>query len=85
MPAGTRQEQHPAATGWEPAADSGRLVCGKKPDGPTEGHILCPRSVRPSGAHPAGLASDHRAGPRNPPQAPSLPGGVLRGCGGHEV
>ena len=33
-------------------------------------HPWRPRSVRPSRAHPAGLPSDHRAGPRIPPQAP---------------
>jgi len=53
--------------------------------GRPKGASLRPRSVRPSGAHPAGLASDHLAGPRNPPQAPSLLGGVLRGCSGDGV
>jgi len=79
-PGRIRSSTH-AATGRGPAADSGRLLCGKQADGPTDGHILCPRSVRPSGAHPAGLASDHLAGPRNPPQTPSLPCGVcFAGC-----
>jgi len=48
-------------------------------------HPWRPRSVRPSEAHPAGLSSDHRAGPRIPPPAPSLSCGVLRGCGGDGV
>jgi len=37
---GTSPKQHPRRDRLGPAADSGRLLCGKYPDGPTEGHIL---------------------------------------------
>ena len=60
-----------AATGRGPAADSGRLVCGKQPDGPTEGRILgalgrCARPGRTLRAYRliAGLALEIR---RRPP------------------
>jgi|GEM_PF-3385704 len=72
----------PAATGRGPAADSGRLLCGKKPDGPTEGRILVAlgRCARPGRTLRAcrlitGLALEINRRP------PSLPCGVLRGCG----
>ena len=96
--AGTRTEQHPrrsrprawsstpAATGRGPATDSGRLLCGKKTDGPTEGRIL---GALGRCAHPGrtlrasrlitGLALEFRR------KLPSLPCGVLRGCGSDGV
>jgi len=47
-------EQHPAATGRGPAADSGRLLCGKKLDGPTEGRLPAPSVGAPIRGAPCG-------------------------------